>query len=101
MKPIVFQNYGGVHQLRIESAEDLAFIHQLHPARWAATSVQIESLQCDPAFLKYLNQDGSGTIRAEHLRAAVKWIVRMMAKGDRMAASSDVLRLGDLDTSHE
>ena len=101
MKPIVFQNYGGIHQLRIESAEDLASIHQLHPARWAATSVQIESLQCDPAFLEYLNQDGSGTIRAEHLRAAVRWVFRMMANGDRMAASSDVLRLADLDTSHE
>ncbi len=101
VKPIVFQNYGGIHQLRIESAKDLAFIHQLHPARWTATSVQIESLQCDPALLKYLNQDGSGTIRAEHLRAAVRWIFRMMAEGDRMAASSDVLRLADLDTSHE
>ena len=101
MRPIVFQNYGGIHQLRIESAEDLAFIHQLHPARWAATSVQIESLQCDPAFLEHLNQDGSGTIRPEHLQAAVRWIFRMMANGDRMAASSDVLRLADLDTSHE
>ena len=101
MKPIVFRNYGGIHQLRIESAKDLAFIHQLHPARWAATSVQIENLQCDPVFLKYLNQDGSGTIRSEHLRAAVRWIFRLMAKGDRMAASSNVLRLADLDTSHE
>ena len=55
MKPIVFQNYGGLYQLHIESAEDLAFIHQLHPARWAATTVQLESLQCDPAFLEYLN----------------------------------------------
>ena len=101
MKPMVFQKYGGIHQLRIESAEDLAFIHQLHPARWAATSVQVESLQCDPAFLEYLNQDGSGTIRAEHLRAAVTWIFHMMANRDRMVASSDVLRLADLDTSRE
>ena len=101
MKPMVFQNYGGIHQLRIESAEDLACIHDLHPAHWAATSVQVESLQCDPMFLEYLNQDGSGTIRAEHLRAAVRWIFRMMAKDDRLAASSDVLCLADLDTSHE
>ena len=101
MKPLVLQNYGGIHQLRIESADDLASIHQLHPARWAATSVQVESLQCDPAFLEYLNQDGSGTIRAEHLRVAVRWIFHMMAKNDRMAASSDVLRLEDLDISHE
>ena len=101
MKPMIFQNYGGIHQLRIESAEDLACIHDLHPAHWAATSVQVESLQCDPVFLEYLNQDGSGTIRAEHLRAAVRWIFRMMAKDDRLAASSDVLCLADLDTSHE
>ncbi len=101
MKPIVFRNYGGIHQLRLESAADLAFIHQLHPARWAATSVQTESLQCDHAFLEYLNQDGGGTIRAEHLREAVKWTFRMMANGDRMAACSDVLRLVDLDTRHE
>jgi len=63
--------------------------------------VQLESLQCDPAFLEYLNPDASGTIRAEHLRVAVTWIFRMMANGDRMAAFSDVLRLADLDTSHE
>ena len=93
MKPIVFQNYGGIHQLRIESAEDLAFIHQLHPARWAATSVQIESLQCDPAFLKYLNQDGSGTIRAEHLRAAVRWILHQRSsKADKCQRQSRTRR---------
>ena len=101
MKSIVFRKYGGIHQLRIDTAEDLDFIHQLHPARWAATSVQIESLQCDPAFLKYLNQDGSGTIRAEHLQSGTRWIFRMMAKRDRMATASDAVRLEDLDTSHE
>ena len=100
MKPMVFQKYGGIHQLRIESAEDLAFIHELHPARWAATSVQIESLQCDPAFLAYLNQDGSGTLRADHLRTAVAWTFEMLANRDRMAAAPEDLRLADLDTSH-
>lgn len=101
MNPIVFRNYGGIHQLRIESAEDLAFIHQLHPALWAATSVQMESLQCDPVFLKYLNKNGCGTIRSEHLRMALKWSFRLMGKRGRMADSSDVLRIVDLDTSHE
>jgi len=101
MKPMIFQNYGGIHQLRIESAEDLACIHDLHPAHWAATSLRVESLQCDPVFLEYLNRDGSGTIRAEHLRAAVRWIFHRMAKDDRLAASSDILCLADLDTSHE
>jgi len=101
MKPIVFRNYGGIHQLRIESAEDLSFIHDLHPALWAATSVQLESLQCDPIFLKYLNQDGHGSIRSEHLRIALRWIFRLMGKRTRMGHSSEVLRILDLDISHK
>ncbi len=49
--PMVFRNYGGNYQLRIEDAGDLALVLDLDPARWAATSVQIDTLQCDPAFL--------------------------------------------------
>lgn len=101
MKPIVFRNYGGIHQLRIESAEDLSLIHHLHPALWAATSVQLESLQCDPIFLKYLNQDGHGSIRSEHLRIALKWIFHLMGQRGRMSDASEVLQIVDLDISHK
>ncbi|MEC4669508.1 MAG: hypothetical protein VST65_08255, partial [Nitrospirota bacterium] len=99
--PMVFRNYGGNYQLRIEDAGDLALVLDLDPARWAATSVQIDTLQCDPAFLGYLNADGSGTIRPEHLRAALRWVFHMIAERERITTPSDVLRLADLDTSHE
>ncbi len=98
---MVFRNYGGNYQLRIEDAGDLAFVLDLDPASWAATSVQVDTLQCDPAFLGYLNADGSGTIRPEHLRAALRWAFHMIAERERIATPSDVLRLVDLDTSHE
>ncbi len=99
--PMVFRNYGGNYQLRIEDAGDLAFVLDLDPARWAATSVQVDTLQCDPAFLGYLNADGSGTIRPEHLRAALRWAFHLTAERERIATPSDVLRLVDLDISHE
>ncbi len=97
----VFRNYGGNYQLRVETADDLALIQVLRPARWAATSVPVESLQCDPAFLGYLSADGSGRIRPEQLRAAIRWLFHRLAKRDRVAEAADALRLADLDVSHE
>ena len=101
MNRMVFRNYGGNYQLRLENADDLALIQDLKVARWAATSVQTDSLQCDPVFLKYLNPDGSGRIRPQHLRAAVKWLFHMIADCSRLAAPSDVLLMEDLDASHD
>lgn len=101
MNRMVFRNYGGNYQLRIENAGDLALIQDLEVARWAATSVRTDSLQCDPVFLKYLNPDGSGRIRPQHLRAAVKWLFHMIADRSRLAARSDVLSMEDIDTSHD
>lgn len=101
MNRMVFRNYGGNYQLRLENADDLALIQDLKVARWAATSVQTDSLQCDPVFLTYLNPDGSGRIRPQHLRAAVKWLFHMIADRSRLAAPSDVLLMKDLDTSHD
>lgn len=98
---MVFRNYGGNYQLRIEDAGDLALVLDLDPARWAATSVQIDTLECDPAFLGYLNADGSGTIRPEHLRTALRWAFHMIAERECITTPSDVLRLADLDISHE
>ena len=101
MNRMVFRNYGGNYQLRLENADDLALIQDLKVARWAATSVQTDSLQCDPVFLKYLNPDGSGRIRPQHLRAAVKWLFHMIADRSRLAAPSDVLLMEVIDTSHD
>ena len=101
MNRMVFRNYGGNYQLRLENAGDLALIQDLKVARWAATSVQTDSLQCDPVFLKCLNPDGSGRIRPQHLRAAVKWLFHMIADCSRLAVPSDVLLMEDLDTSHD
>ncbi len=97
---MVFRNYGGNYQLRIEDSSDLDFVLDLDPSRCAATSVQVDTLQCDPAFLGYLNADGSGTIRPEHLRAALRWSFHMIAERERLTTPSNVLRLAVLYTSH-
>jgi hypothetical protein len=47
-----FRNFGGIHQLVIADAADLARIHDLDAARWAATSAPLSDLRCDPALPK-------------------------------------------------
>ena len=47
---LIFKNYGNSYQLRIQDAQDLEKIQVLDEAHWAATSVPINSLNCDSAF---------------------------------------------------
>ena len=44
MAPMTFRNYGGVYQLRIESADDLRLALDLPEALWVATSAPVGGL---------------------------------------------------------
>ena len=99
--PIVFRNYGTNFQLRLESAEDLANIQELEEARWAATSAPVRSFQCDPSFLSYLDPRKTGRIRTDQVRSAQAWLFHMLADRGRLTEETDVLRIHEVDTSHE
>ena len=38
MRKPVFRNFGGMYQLRLETAEEIRYIRELEKARWSATS---------------------------------------------------------------
>lgn len=97
---MVFQNYGGIWSLRIEDANDLAEVLALGPAQWAATSLHAGSLQCDPAFLGYLNPAECPQVRVEHFKAAITWSLHILSNKNALGEPSDRLELADLDTSH-
>ena len=67
---MIFQNYGGIFQLRLETAEDLASLGKLKESRWAATSAPVGCFRCDPAVLKCLDPDATGRIRTQDLKDA-------------------------------
>ncbi len=100
MSKFIFKNYGGRYQLRIQNAEDLENIQTLDEALWAATSVPIGLLNCDRKFASYLDTDQNGRIRTDELKSAQAWLFQMLKGYDRLAESTDVLRLDDIDTSH-
>ncbi|MDI1446602.1 hypothetical protein [Polyangium sp. 6x1] len=97
--PFIFSDYRGLVQLKLETAEDLALIHALPPARWSSTSVPIDQLLCDEALLRYVDVDGNGRIRVQELLAAHDWLRARLRNTNRLAERTDTVHLDDLDTS--
>ncbi|MFH1847075.1 MAG: hypothetical protein ABH869_05925 [Candidatus Omnitrophota bacterium] len=100
MSQLIFKNYGKSYQLRIQDAQDLEKIQVLDEAHWAATSVPISSLSCDPVFASYVDTDQNGRIRTAELKAAQAWLFRFLAGRSRLSEGTDILDLNDIDTSH-
>jgi len=100
MSQLIFKNYGGSYQLRIQDAQDLEKVQGLDEAHWAATSVPIDSLNCDHALASYIDTDKNGRIRTDEIKAAIVWLFRFLADRSRLPEGTDALRLSDIDTSH-
>ncbi|MDP8216199.1 MAG: hypothetical protein P9L98_02610 [Candidatus Kaelpia imicola] len=100
MSKLIFKNYGGSYQLRIQNAQDLEKIQVLDDAHWAATSIPIDSLNCDCAFASYVDTDKNGRIRTNELRAALVWLFRFLANRSHLSEGTEILNLEDIDISH-
>lgn len=100
MSQLIFKNYGGSYQLRIQDAQDLEKIQVLDDAHWAATSILIKSLNCDNVFLSYVDTDQNGRIRTDELKAAQAWLFRFLKHRNRISEGTDILNLSDIDISH-
>ena len=97
---LIFKNYGNSYQLRIQDAQDLEKIQVLDEAHWAATSVPINSLNCDSAFTSYVDTDQNGRIRTNEIKDAQTWLFRFLTNRSRLSEGIDVLDLNDIDTNH-
>jgi len=100
MSQLIFKNYGGSYQLKIQNAQDLEKILALDVTHWAATSIPIHSLNCDHVFASFVDTDQNGRIRTDEVKAAIAWLFRFHANRSRLSEYTDVLRLCDIDNSH-
>ncbi|MCK5014918.1 MAG: hypothetical protein KAS66_13990 [Candidatus Omnitrophica bacterium] len=100
MSQLIFKNYGRSYQLRIQDVQDLEKIQNLDETRWAATSVPIDSLNFDRVLASYVDTDKNGRIRTDEIKAALVWLFRFLANRSHLSEGTDVLCLGDIDTSH-
>lgn len=100
-RSLTTRTYGGTRQLSIVDDHDLAAIDALDPARWAATSVPVADLRCDPAFLEGIDSHSKGRVRVSELVAARDWAFARLADRRGLVRRSDVLSLAAIDTSHD
>jgi hypothetical protein len=95
-RPLIARVFGGSRQLSITDEADLAAIDALDPARWAATSVPVGDLRCDPAFVEAVDGHSKGRVRVSEVVAARDWIFARLADRRDLALRTDVLRLAAL-----
>lgn len=99
--PIVLNNFGGQQQLSIESAQDLANALGLENALWMATSVPVDGIHLDETFLKILDTEGNGRIRADEMRSIITWALRLLKNQECISEGKDHLFLGNLNRDEE
>jgi hypothetical protein len=100
MSQLRFKNYGGSYQLKIQAEQDLEKVHYLDEVYWAATSIPINSLNCDQVFTSYIDTDKNGRIRPNEFKAAISWLFQLLVERGSLSLGTENLKLSDIDTSH-
>ena len=86
-----FFRAGGVDQVVLANAADLANLHELDQKLWVALSCPIVGLEFDARTLKMLDADGDGRIRPPDVLAAIAWLKDVLLDlGDLFEPSDEV-----------
>jgi hypothetical protein len=100
VKGFFLQRLGGRYQAIVRVAGDLEAITAVDSSHWSANSAPVDSLGCDPVFLRMLDVDGDGRILPRDVRASVQWWMERMANKEGFGRRSDMLHLHDLNPDH-
>ncbi|XKM12549.1 hypothetical protein RCS94_05870 [Orbaceae bacterium ac157xtp] len=96
--PWQFQRLGGLDQVLITSAEDIAHLDELDPKLWVALSCPASGLEFDTKTLSLLDLDKDDRIRIPDVIAAVKWLKSKLIRLDSLIDSPDKLPLSAINT---
>ncbi|MFC1734837.1 hypothetical protein ACFL1X_01880 [Candidatus Hydrogenedentota bacterium] len=77
-KKFTFDNYGGVYQLHIRDATDLAALEELDEPFWTAVSAPVDQFRCDSVLLDLLDSGDNGRLLSSELRRVVAWMLRVL-----------------------
>lgn len=94
--PLTFRRIGTAFHPVIADFDDLVALLEVPDAHWIATSAPTAGLHCDPQFLRVLDEEGDGRVRAEELRAAIRWVEARLSDPARWQPGSEVLALAAL-----
>jgi len=95
-----FEQHGRTYHLRIKSAADLRRAVDLDEALWVATSAPINTLHLDGIFLKFIDADEDGRIRAYEMTRAIEWATGVFANRAGLDEGRAVLCSHDVNAEH-
>ncbi|WP_392560844.1 hypothetical protein RHO12_06465 [Orbus sturtevantii] len=88
-----FQRIGGLDQVVLANAQDIANLEQLDPKLWVALSCPASGLEFNDKTLSLLDSDKDGRIRIPEVISAVKWLKSRLSKLDSIIEGSDHIPL--------
>jgi hypothetical protein len=92
-----FHRIGGLDQVAIDTAADLAGLQELDPKLWVALSCPVKGLELDERTLALIDTDGDGRIRVSELKAAIAWLTPRLVDPGLVLKPGDTLDLAQLN----
>lgn len=89
---------GGVEQLAIQTAEDLAAVEALDPKLWLAISMPTSDICLDARTLALIDSDKDGRIRVPEIKAAVAFVRENLSDFSAFFAGKTAFPLSALHT---
>ncbi|MBA3845375.1 MAG: hypothetical protein H0X45_01895, partial [Planctomycetes bacterium] len=94
-----FFRAGGLDQVRLENADDLANLRTLDQKLWVALSLPVKGTEIDNRTLKLFDLDGDGRIRVPEVIAAVEWAAKRLKDPAEVLKPPADLELDAIDES--
>jgi hypothetical protein len=94
-----FHRVGGLDQVSLDTAADLAHLGELDPKLWVALACPTRGLELDPRTLEYLDADKDGRVRVPEILAAIRWCSVRLADLGSLVPGVDTLALAAISTA--
>jgi hypothetical protein len=86
---------GGIVQVEVKDAEDLARLDQLDQKLWMALAMPTRGISCDTQTLDFIDTDQDGRIRPPEIIAAIKWLCETIRDPGIIFKQGDTLPIDD------
>lgn len=94
-----FFRAGGVDQVRLDSGADIVNLEHLDQKLWVVLSCPVAGSEFDEKTLALLDGDEDGHVRVPEIKAATKWIGKVLKNADGLIKAQDGVPLDVIDDS--
>jgi hypothetical protein len=91
-----FNRVGGVDQVELRGAEDLARLDTLDQKLWVALAMPTRGIAVDARTLDLIDTDHDGRIRAPEIIAAARWVGEVLRDANDIFSGGDGVKLSAL-----